>query len=46
MINWITNEVTKSISAKQEQEQDTLQACLNPLMPGDANSRPHILRSE
>lgn len=29
MINWITNEVKKSISAKQEQ--DTLQACLNQL---------------
>jgi len=29
MINWITSEVTKSISEKQEQ--DTLQACLNQL---------------
>ena len=29
MINWITSEVKKSISAKQEQE--TLQACLNQL---------------
>ncbi len=29
MINWITDEVTKSITAKQEQ--DTLQACLNQL---------------
>ena len=29
MINWITNEVKKSITAKQEQ--DSLQACLNQL---------------
>ncbi len=29
MINWITNEVRKSITNKQEQ--DTLQACLNQL---------------
>jgi hypothetical protein len=29
MINWITNEVKKSITAKQEQ--DALQACLNQL---------------
>lgn len=29
MINWITSEVKKSITAKQEQ--DTLQACLNQL---------------
>jgi F-type H+-transporting ATPase subunit b len=29
MINWITNEVKKSIT--QKQEQDTLQACLNQL---------------
>jgi F-type H+-transporting ATPase subunit b len=29
MINWITNEVKKAITAKQEQ--DTLQACLNQL---------------
>jgi F-type H+-transporting ATPase subunit b len=29
MINWITNEVKKAIT--QKQEQDTLQACLNQL---------------
>jgi len=37
MINWITNEVKKSISAKQEQ--DSLQACLNQLRQISSQSR-------
>ncbi len=37
MINWITSEVKKAITAKQEQ--DTLQACLNQLRQVASSSR-------
>ncbi|CAF4086358.1 unnamed protein product, partial [Adineta steineri] len=37
MINWITSEVKKSITAKQEQ--DSLQACLNQLRQMASSSR-------
>ncbi len=37
MINWITSEVKKSIT--EEQEQDTLQACLNQLKQISSQTR-------